>query len=121
MERVQPFQPRDRGREGAGQVVVIDGQLDHVAVGVGQYTVPLGHRPVAFPEVALDPVGPAHRLVKLDQGLPFRCSIRRPQLGRDHVGATQGGTRVGEVVHVDNGIAVGLVEAVAAHIAPIRQ
>src|SRR5437016_353545 len=45
----------------------------------------------------------------------------RRQSRRDHVWATKGGTWIGEVVHVDNGIAVGLVEAVAAHIAPIRQ
>src|SRR5262249_47898520 len=53
----------------------------------------------------------------VDQGLPVSFGQR----SRNHVRTSQSRTRISEVVDVDNGIAIGLVEAVRAHIAPVRQ
>ena len=68
MERVEPRKSADRGRQRPLQIVVVDGEADHAALVVGLHPVPGADRLVAAPEILLDPVRTAERLVEGEQG-----------------------------------------------------
>ena len=53
----------------------------------------------------------------IDQSLPFGTHKRRG----NYVRASQRASGIGKVIYVDDGVAIVLIEPVAAHIAPIRQ
>src|SRR5205823_9461688 len=53
----------------------------------------------------------------IDQGLTVSAGKRRRYGGW----AAQRGAWISKVIHIDDRLAIGLIEAVAAHVAPVRQ